>query len=197
MTNKENYQRTFSVLHASEKLTLEDRIMSKKKRTYIPRVAIVLVALVVVLGSGSAAYANNLGGIQRTLQIWFHGDQTNVTFDLDEGTYSGTYQTPDGKTKEFSGGGVATNLDGTVRPVTEEEMIAHLNAPDVDYLDDGSVWLYYHDQAMEITDMFNEDGVCFIQVHHGDETRYVTVKYGKGLASSPHSYMQPNEFNNY
>ena len=197
MTNKENYQRTFSALHASEKLKLEDRIMSKKKRTYIPRVAIVLVAMVVILGSGSAAYANNLGGIQRSLQVLFRGDQTTVTFDLDKGTYSGTYQTPDGKTEEFSGGGVATNPDGTVRPVTEEEMIAHLNQPDVDYLDDGSVWLYYHNQAIEITDMFNEDGVCFIQVHYGDETRYVTVKYGKGHSSSPYSYVQPHEFNNY
>lgn len=197
MTNKENYQRTFSALHASEKLTLEDKIMSKKKRTYIPRVAIVLVAMVVILGGGSEVYANNLGGIQRSLQVFFRGDQTTVTFDLDKGTYSGTYQTPDGKTKEFSGGGVASNPDGTVRPVTEEEMIAHLNEPDVDYLDDGSVWLYYHDHAIEITDMFNEDGVCFIQVHYGDETRYVTVKYGKGLSSSPNSYVQPHEFNNY
>ena len=195
MTNRENYQRAFSKLHASEELLPEEKMMKKKKIPYIPRIAVMLMAMVVIIGSGSATYANNLGGIQRTLQVWLHGDQTTVTFDLDKGTYRGVYETKDGEIKEFSGGGVATDADGTIRPVTEEEVIAHLNEPDVDYLEDGSVWLYYHNQALEITDMFNEDGVCFIQVHYGDETRYITVKRGNGLASSPRAFIQPREFN--
>lgn len=195
MMNKENYQRAFASLQVPRELLMEEKLLNHKKRLYIPRFAIALMVPLLLMTSVSAVYASNLGGIQRILQVWIHGDQTTVTFDLDEGTYHGTYQNKDGEIKEFSGGGVATNPDGSVRPVNEEELLDYLNSPYVEYEDDGTIWLYYYNQAMEITDMFNEDGICFILLQHEDETRYVTVKKDGGMASSPRAYVQPYEFN--
>lgn len=35
----------------------------------------------------------------------------------------------------------------------------------VAFEDDGSVWIYWFDQKVEITDKFN-DGICYIQLVH-------------------------------
>lgn len=195
MTNKESYQRAFASLQVSKELLMEEKILSHKKRLYISRFAVTLVVPLLLMASASAVYASNLGGIQRVMQVWIHGDQTTVTFNLDEGTYRGTYQNKDGVIKEFAGGGVATNPDGSIRPVNEEELLDYLNSPYVEYEDDNTIWLYYYNQAMEITDMFSEDGICFVLLQHEGETRYVTVKKHGGIASSPRAYIQPYEFN--
>ena len=71
----------------------------------------------------------------------------------------------------------------------------HLNMPEVEYKEDGSVWIYYMEQAMEITDRFNEKNICFIQLKNGAETLYVTVKYQNGYAMSHSAFVQPEEFN--
>ena len=39
----------------------------------------------------------DLGGIQRIVQIWIHGDQTSATFTVDNGTYSLDYVDENGK----------------------------------------------------------------------------------------------------
>ena len=88
------------------------------------------------------------------------------------------------------GGGVAIEDDGTERPLTESELLAELNSPTVRYLEDGTAWIYYYDQAIEITDRFR-DGVCYAKVSHGDETLYMTILYQDGWASSPHKYVSP------
>ena len=49
----------------------------------------------------------------------------------------------DGTKHEMGGGGVAFEPDGTERALTEEEMLEHLNAPEVVYEDDGTVTVYY------------------------------------------------------
>lgn len=59
-----------------------------------------------------------------------------------------------------------------------------LNAPDGRYLEDGTVWIYYYDQEIEITDRF-QDGVCYAKVSNGDETLYMTILYQNGWSSSP------------
>ena len=196
MTNRERYKRTFSALQASKFLLTEEKEMkmNRKKRTYIPRVAVALLPLLLIVGSGTVAYANDLGGIQRTVQLWIHGDQTTAVFDMKDGTYHATYQNKDGETVETGGGGVAIEEDGTERPVTEEELIAHLNRPETEVREDGSVWLYYYDQEMEITDLFNEDGVCFVLLKHENEIMYVTIKGNGGYACSPNAYVQPWQF---
>ena len=64
----------------------------------------------------------------------------------------------------------------------------------MEYNDDGTAWLYYKNQKIEITDKFKDD-VCYVKVQDGDETLYVTVKYQNGLAYSNEKYVEEDEFN--
>ena len=96
-----------------------------------------------------------------------HGDQTSATLDLntDDGSYSLEYKDTDGNT------------------VSQE------------YFDDGSVWVYYKNQQIEITDKFDKDNVCYVKIENGDETIYMTVKYQNGYSTSPDKYPDPRSFN--
>lgn len=201
MTDKEKFQKTFDKLHASPdvlaevlNMTTEKKVVPIRRKRYMTKVAAAVAALVLVVGSGSAAYAMDLGGIQRIVQVWIHGDQTNATFTVDNGTYTLDYTDENGKEVHRSGGGVGFNADGSERPLTEEELWSEINAPEVEYEDDGRVIVYYLNQQMDITDKF-EDDFCYLQLQVDGEIQYVTVKYQDGLAMSPHGYVQPEEFN--
>ncbi len=166
------------------------------KRTFSPRRAVALCAAVIlVLGMATVAYASDFGGIRRTIQLWIHGDQTTVEWDVQNGQYQGTDKDTLGLTHNIGGGGVTLDEDGNERPMTEEELLEHLNRPEVEYKEDGTVWVYYHDQSIEITDRFDEDGVCFFLLKDGSKTLYMTVKYNHGYALSQTAYVQPWEFN--
>lgn len=110
-----------------------------------------------------------------------------------------TYKDADGTPHEQAGGGVVVNPDGSERPMTDEEIMEHVmeeaQRPEIDYKKDGSVWVYYMDQAMDITDKFNDDGICFVQLKNGSDILYLTVKYQNGYATSPDGFVQPDEFN--
>ena len=67
--------------------------------------------------------------------------------------------------------------------------------PEVEYREDGTVWAYYLDQSLEITDLFDENGVCFVQLKSGENTQYLTVKWQDGFATSPRCFVQPETFN--
>lgn len=207
MTDKEKFQKTFDKLHASPdvltevlNMTTEKKVVPIRRKRYMTKVAAAVAALVLVVGSGSAAYAMDLGGIQRIVQVWIHGDQTNATFTVDNGTYTLDYTDENGKDVHQAGGGVAFNEDGTERPVTDEELMEHvINAPTVSWEDDGRIWVYYMNQKIDITDNF-EDGYCYVKLEAGGETKYMTVKYsdpscgGLGYGLSTHAFLQPNEF---
>ena len=46
-------------------------------------------AIVLAIGISTAGYAANIGGIQRTIQLWIHGDQTSAVLDInDDGPYT-------------------------------------------------------------------------------------------------------------
>lgn len=191
MTNKEKYKQAFSAMHSPCEMTLEVEkmaILSKKANIRTTVAAIITICLLITGGSG-VVYAADVGGIQRTIQLWIEGDRTDVTFEYHEsGTYDMSYETKDGETEELHGGGVAIEEDGTERPLTEEELLEELSWPDVIYEEDGTVWVYYYDQKMEITDQF-EDGVCYVKVSNGEETLYMTVLYQDGWCTSPHKYV--------
>ncbi len=152
-----------------------------------------VVALVIALAG--IAYASNVGGIQRTVQLWFHGDQTDAVLDIQDGSYTVSYEDENGETHQQSGGGVAFDMFGRERPVTEEEILAQLDMPEVEYQDDGSVWVYYHSQKIEITDKFDDDGICYVKVSYGGKTYYMTVKYKNGECISETRFPSPWEFN--
>lgn len=196
MTNKEKYKQAFSVIHASDDFTLEVKEMAKtRKKQKFNHIVAAVAACVLLVGSSTVVYAADLGGIQRTIQLWIHGDQTEVTIDFNaDGSYKMEYFDSEGSAIQQGGGGVAFNDDGSERPLTEEELLDHLEAPDVRYEDDGSVWIYYFDQKIDITDKF-DDNVCYVQVSNGEETLYMTIKYQNGWASSPNKYLSPSLFN--
>ena len=90
---------------------------------------------------------------------------------------------------------MAYDFFGRERPLTEEEILEHLAMPEVEYLADGTVWVYYRDQGLEITDLFDENGICFVQLKSGGKTQYLTIKWKNGYASSPNGFVQPETFN--
>lgn len=195
MTNKEKYKQAFSVLQSSGEISLEvERMAIMNKRARMRTAAAAVAACVALAGGGGIVYAADIGGIQRTVQLWIDGDQTTVTFEYDgDGSFIMSYPTEDGEVEEIGGGGVALEADGTERPLTEEELLDSLNDPEVEYKDDGTVWVYYYDQKIEITDQF-QDGVCYVKLSHGDETLYMTIKYQDGYSTSPHKYADPDSF---
>lgn len=193
MTNKQRYQRAFSALHASEECLMEVKAM-KHSRFKISRMAAICAAALLVVGMATVAYAADVGNIQRTIQLWIHGDQTNAVLDIQDGSYTMTYQGPEGGTHEIFGGGVAFEADGSERPLTEEEILEQLNMPEVEYREDGTVWVWYWGKSVEITDKF-ENGVCYVMLQGPDGPLYMTVKYDNGYATSPNSYISPTKFN--
>lgn len=201
MTDKEKFQKTFEKLHASpdvitEVLSMseERKVVSINKKRGMHRVAAAVAAMIIVVGSGSVAYAMDLGGIQRMVQIWIHGEQTDAVFTVDEGEYTIEYKDKEGNTVQQNGGGIALEEDGKERPLTEEELWEEVTAPEVEYKEDGTVWVYYKNQKLNITDKF-ENKICYLQLEDGDEVKYLTIKYQNGYAMSPHGYVQPSEFN--
>ena len=196
MTNQEKYKQAFSVLHASANFSLEaEKMENKAKHRRFKTVVAAVAACVMLVGSAAAAYSADVGGIQRTVQLWIHGDQTAATIQFDgNGSYSMEYTDAEGNTHYRGGGGVGFAPDGTEIPLSEEDLMSELTAPEVEYREDGSVWVYWFDQTLEITDLF-EDDVCYLKLERGEETLYMTVKYQNGYATSPRKYVSPWTFN--
>lgn len=196
MTNKEKYKQAFSAIHASDDFSLEVEKMEiiNKKHKFKIMIASV-AACVMIAGSATAAYAADIGGIQRTIQLWIHGDQTEATIQFDgNGSYSMDYTDGEGNVKHQGGGGVSISPDGTEIPASEEELMDELTAPDVRYEDNGSVWIYWFDQKIDITDKFKND-VCYVKLENNGKTLFMTIKYQNGYATSPHKYLSPSLFN--
>ena len=194
MTNKERYQRAFSTLHASEPIW-EEIPMNESKKRYIPRIIAVCAAAVLILGLASVAYAADVGHIQRHVQMWFHGDQTDAVLEIttpvansDYTEYTLTYEDADGVVHERGGGGIAADVFGNERNLTEEEIWEQIDMPEVIYEDDGTVWVYYHSQRIEITDRFNDDGICRVQVSEGGKTFYLVIEYDGGYSINTRRY---------
>lgn len=196
MTNKEKYKQAFSAIYISDEFSLEVRKMANKNRRQKFNQMVACIAVCVLLVGGSTvAYAADLGGIQRTIQLWIHGDQTEVTIQFDgNGNYNMDYIDDEGDSKHQGGGGIAIEDDGSERPLTEDELLEEITAPDVHYEDNGSVWVYWFDQKIDITDKF-KNNVCYIKLVNGKETLYMTVKYHNGYATSPDKYLTPSSFN--
>ena len=199
MDSKEKFQETFGKLHADRKIidqvlnqTKESQMLHRKRR--VPKVAAAAIAVLLVFGTATTAYAMDLGGLQRTVQLWIHGDQTEAVFSVTDGSYDLEYTDENGESVHQGGGGVALNEDGTERPLSEEELWDEINSPDVEYEEDGRVWLYFQNQKMDITDKF-KDGICYVKLEADGQTWYLTVKYENGYAMSSHAFVQPWEFN--
>ena len=200
MKEQDIFKRTFDKLHASPDVLQEvldmaanEKVIPMKKRRLATRAAAVIAVLILVIGSGSVAYAMDIGGIQRMVQVWIHGDQTDAEFIVENGSYTLNYKDEDGNDVQRGGGGIAYE-NGEERPLTADELLEQMMMPEVEYKEDGTVWVYYMDQKMEITDKF-EDEICYVKLEADGQTQYITVKYHDGYATSPHGYIQAEELN--
>lgn len=196
MTNKEKYKQAFSAMHISDEFSLEVKKMTTtNNKPKLNLLVASIAACVLIVSSATVAYAADFCGIQRTLQLWINGDQTDVTIQFDgNGNYTMNYLDGEGDSKHQSGGGVAIEGDGTERPLTEDELLEEITAPDVQYEDDGSVWVYWSGQKIDITDKF-ENNVCYVKLVSSEKTLYMTVKYQDGYSASPDKYQTPSSFN--
>ena len=130
------------------------------------------------------------------MQLWIYGEKTDETVDFTgDGSYNYTYIDQDDNEQTGSGGGIAIEKDGTERPLTDEELMEEmqLESPEVVYEEDGSAWIYYKDQKVDITDKF-KDGFCYTKIEGDDGTLYMTIKYKDGYSVSPHKYDAPSSF---
>ena len=109
MTNKEKYKDAFSALEPRECSFQEVEQMAVLQKKTKMKIAAAIVTGCVLLGGTGTAYAMNVGGIQRMVQIWMHGERTDAVLDVtDDGTgYSITWKDENGKEREASGGGIA------------------------------------------------------------------------------------------
>lgn len=155
MTNKERYKQAFSALHASQPILSEETNMEKTNKRFKLRPALAAgMAAALIVGCMGAAYAADLGGIQETVRVWFGGSAVEaqvVDHSTDTvGAYDFTMSGPDGEVVTRSAGGTSIDDDGTQHPMSAQE-VAQEFATEVVEKDDGTVWLYDHDQAYDIT----------------------------------------------
>ena len=189
MTDKERYQRTFSTIHTSVDYLKEIKPMKNTKQFRFTKLIAACIAIAVLAAISATAYAVNVGGIQRKIQIWVKGDSTDAVVEIsDTNTYVVKYKDKNGNEHSREGGGVAMGLFGIERPLTEEELLMDLYEPEVVYDDDGTVKVCWFDKITDITDKF-EDGICHITIKFGDETRYMTIRYKDGYSSSSSKYI--------
>lgn len=192
MTNKEKYQRTFSALHASER-KMEVTVMERK--VFVPRFAAVCAAAVSILAMASVAYAADVGGIQGSFRLWIYGDETQAEWERtsDDDTYTVTYEDSDGELREIQilGDVYEEGDNNSNSAIIGENIERLLNMPDIEYRDDGTVWVYYHGQCIEITDKLDENGVGCVQIEDGDETLYMTIEEEGVYSISSHGFPSP------
>lgn len=174
--------------YALERTTNMD---NQKKTIHFRKITGLILAACLVFTLAVTAYAADIGGIRRIIQIWLYGDQTTAVLDVQGGQYTVTDE--EGSFIK-GGGGVAFEPDGSERPLTEEEILQHLDQPDLQHKEDGTVWVYYHGQKIEITDRFDENGICYLELRDGETVLYATIEKDGGMAISPVAYVQPGEF---
>ena len=155
------------------------------------RVIGIILAACLVFTLAVTAYAADIGGIRRLIQIWLYGEQTTAVLDVQNGQYT---LTDEEGSFIRGGGGVAIEPDGSERPLTEEEILEHLDQPELYHKEDGTIWVYYRGQKIEITDRFDADGYCYLELRNGTEILYATIERNGGMATSPEKYVQPHQF---
>lgn len=177
MNNKERYKQAFSALHPSVQLSLEAEKMVKiqKKHKINMAIAAAIICIVIIGGSGTA-YAADIGGIREKISMWLYGAQTEVNVtDNGDGGYTFIYE-HDGEIKEMGAGGISIDENGNETWLSADELAEDMSQhADVVADETGKVWVYYYDQQIDITDRFDQDGICRIMLSHDGATSYLKV----------------------
>lgn len=194
MADQKQYKRVFDAVASSKmhQLEVSDIMENRKKNFRFRGLAVAMAAALLLIGVTGGAYAADIGGIQSRVQVWIHGDLTDATLEISpEGSYSMEYTDANGNPVKQEGGGAAFDLFGRERPLTEDEIKEHLNQPEVFYADDGTVWVYYGPQKLEITDQFDENGICHVKLTGDKTTIYMTITYMQGWSTSNSKFPRP------
>ncbi|MDE6364417.1 MAG: hypothetical protein K2L86_09180 [Lachnospiraceae bacterium] len=192
MTNKERYQQAFSALPSSRQFHLEVEEMAQIQKKHKKNMAIAAaVTCAVLFGAGGTAYAADLGGIQTKVSIWLNGKQVEAIETPNENGHGVTF-TIDGEdgTESVGYGGICIDEEGNETWMNGDELVAQINeSASVKEDEDGRIWAYYYDQKTEITDLFDENGVCTITMTHEDKTIQLEITDNGG---GGYSIMQTN-----
>ncbi len=178
MTNKERYKQAFSAIQSSRQLYLEVEEMAKIQKKHKKNMAVAAaVACAVLIGGSGTVYAADIGGIQEKISVWLYGRQTEMEVaEHGDGGYLFTYDHGNGDEAIMGYGGVSIDEDGSMTWLSADELAEQINeSASVKEDADGKVWVYYHDQKIEITDSFDENGVCGINMKQDGRTVYVEV----------------------
>ena len=178
MNNHDNYQKAFSKIRTSLDYAKTVKEMKQTTHFYFPKAVALGLGLLLVLGASSAVYAYDVGGIRKAIAFWFHGNQTSGIMEFDsEGSYTLNYTDENGEDVTRQGGGYALEDDGQERPLTAEELMEGLDSPELEYKEDGSIWIYYQDQKIDITNQFDANGICHISISsQNGQTLDITVE---------------------
>ena len=163
MTEKDKYKRAFSSIHLPEDFAVDSKRKQREKKAQFQGAITAACVAAVLFAGTTVAYASNFNGIQRTIQIWLHGDQTSAVITFDEGDGITRYAMTDENGNEIHGGGVTIENDGSEKPVSEAQMREYLNSPDMDTVN-GRTYLFYKDQAIDLTELFDKDGICYVML---------------------------------
>ena len=199
MTNAERITRATDLICPSPEMDIlgyvEEKTLRSNRRRPLRVAATACASLALVVLLGAVAYAADLGGIRHPVNVWLHGDMTEVTIQqVGDGQLEVTY--PAGSTRGT--GGMAYDPDGTARGVTMEEVIDQL-LTDVEATqdEDGRYWLYIRDHKIDITDQIEANGYAQEKVKDGLLADYITVVWygedGCGIMTSHSGFATPEE----
>lgn len=164
MNNKELYQKTFSRLHASEDLELEDIIMKKKKFRLSKMVACFIAALVLTSVLGVGAYAAVSGDFLGTVKVFFTGDagDVNMVMDLYQQDVSTFILTDPDNPSYARMVDICRYYDFKNPPVVTEE--------------EGRILISYQDQVINITEEMEKNGQ-YEYVYEDDGEKIMMVSF--------------------
>ena len=201
MTNRERYKQAFSALQTSGKISLEVEDMAKLQKKHKKNIAAAAaVACAAFIGVSGTVYAADIGGIQEKVSIWMYGKEAEVVITgKGDGTYTLHYEGDDNQVIGGVAIGKDENGDTTEQMLSPNDIVVTINqSADIAEDANGHVWIYYYDQKADITDLFDEEGACKVQLTHEGQTVYLEIERDKdGAFAHSQSNDLPKDSENY
>ncbi len=189
-TNKQKYKDTFASLTCIEPIKVEEKTMKKQHKISL---AFAMSVLVLVLSGGTICYANDVGGIRTIVTSWFEGKQTQIEA-VDDGDLGYNFY-KDNEDEPFMGGGGVAFENGKEVKLSAEDVL-EANARYVDKKEDGTIMLYDHDLALDITN-YIKDGQAKLIVSREGEDVYWNIEVDDNSVSVETNPNKPLDADQY
>lgn len=195
MTNRERYKQAFSALQTSGKRVLEVEDMVNMQKKHRKKIAAAVAAICAAfIGVSGTVYAADIGGIQQKVRVWMYGKEEEVVITgKGDGSYILHYDGDEQGEMGFGGVAIGEDENGNTTEswLSPDELVITLNqSVDIAKDTDGRIWIYYYDQKADITDLFDEEGICKVQLTHEKETVYLEIEQEK---DGNYAYSKTNE----